>query len=173
MSCRHSVMVQGTREDAPRNSGDAKVGEDETSQSVLESLAGYNLKRAYRVVQDNFRAAWGKHELTTRMFHTLALVVENPNITQSEISRILQIKRSGLVAIIDHLEERQLLRRNGVAGDRRVYALTPTPAGLRHFRDALQLVRHHEKHLLSSLSRGEQAQLLVLLQKIRPRKTGG
>ena len=140
---------------------------DKSSETVLDDLVGYNLKRAYMIVQADFRDTLGEDGLTARVFSALSLVVENPNITQSELAWTLRIERSGLVAIVDQLEERKLLTRNSVVGDRRVYALAPTALGIRTFKASLKAVQQHEERLFSSLSRTEQAELLMLLKKFR------
>mgnify|MGYP001602657296 CR=1 FL=1 len=70
----------------------------------LDDLVGYNLKRAYVIVQSDFRAALGRDGLSPRVFSALSLVVQFPNITQSELARMLGIERSGLVAIVDDLK---------------------------------------------------------------------
>lgn len=138
-----------------------------SSANVLDSLIGYNLKRAYMLVQADFRTALGDDGLTPRVFSALALVVETPDITQSELSRILSIERSGLVAIIDQLEEAELVSRVAVPGDRRVQALSPTKAGKALLASVLESIRAHEQRLFSSLSESEKQQLLSILGKFR------
>jgi DNA-binding MarR family transcriptional regulator len=135
--------------------------------SDLDDLIGYNLKRAYMVVQADFREALGQDGLSPRVFSALSLTVQMPNITQSSLARELGIERSGLVAIVDELESRQYLVRTAVPGDRRVQALVPTDAGRKAYADAVATVRAHETRLLSSLTQGERDSLLRMLQKIR------
>lgn len=133
----------------------------------LESLVGYALKRAYVTMQADFRATLGEGGLTPRSFAAQSLVVQVPDITQSELARLLGIERSGLVAIIDDLEGRGYLRRTTVPGDRRVQALVPTEAGCAAYDEALTAVRAHEDKLLAGLSGAERDTLMTLLQKIR------
>ncbi|MFO7805022.1 MAG: MarR family transcriptional regulator [Paracoccaceae bacterium] len=133
----------------------------------LEGFIGYNLKRAYVTVQADFRATLGEDGLGPRVFSALSLVVQFPQISQSELARMLGIERSGLVAIVDDLEGRGYLTRATVPGDRRVQALVPTPDGLGAYQSALDAVRQHEDRLLSHLTADEKQTLLHLLQKIR------
>ena len=135
--------------------------------SDLEQFIGYNLKRAYVIVQEDFRAALGKDGLAPRVFSALSLVVQFPNITQSKLARKLGIERSGLVAIIDELEKRAFLRRTTVPGDRRVQALVPTDNGITAYRDAQKVVQEHENVLLGNLTTDEKQTLIRLLGKIR------
>ncbi len=133
----------------------------------LEDLIGYNLKRAYIVVQADFREAVGEDGLSARVFSALSLIVKFPNITQSELARMMGIERSGLVAIVDELEGHGYLQRTSVPGDRRVQALVPTDQGRVAYAEAIAVVSAHEQRLLSAMTEKEQATLLSLLRKIR------
>lgn len=133
----------------------------------LEGLVGYNLKRAYVIVQGDFRRAMGEDGLTARSFTALSLVVQNPEITQSELSRLLGIERSGLVAIVDDLEARKYVSRTTVPGDRRVQALIPLKAGSKAYAETLSKVQAHEQALLASLKESEIKTLMKLLKKVR------
>lgn len=144
--------------------------EDEAPEADLphlEEFIGYNLKRAYMIILADFRRALGDEGLSPRLFSALSLVVQFPNITQSGLSRVLGIERSGLVALVDDLERRGYLGRTHVPGDRRVQALVATPAGRRAHEEALAAVRAHEAALLSVLSAEEKDTLVALLKKIR------
>ena len=133
----------------------------------LEDFVGYNLKRAYVIVDADFRRALGDDGLAPRVFSALSLIVHTPGITQSDLARSLGIERSGLVAITDDLEARGFVIRQPVPGDRRVQALAPTDAGKAAYVEALENVRAHETALLSGLSRAEIETLMGLLKKIR------
>ncbi|MHA3914958.1 MarR family winged helix-turn-helix transcriptional regulator [Halovulum sp. GXIMD14793] len=133
----------------------------------LEKLIGYNLKRAYVTVQADFRRAMGQDGLAPRVFSALSLVVQHPEITQSGLARMLGIERSGLVAIVDELEARGLIRRDAMPGDRRVHALVPTEQGHATYITALATVQAHEDAVLSGLTADERKTLLALLRKIR------
>ena len=133
----------------------------------LDGLVGYNLKRAYEIVREDFRRALGEDGPAPRMFSALSLIVQFPNVTQSELARMLGIERSGLVAIVDDLEARGYLRRNPVPGDRRARALSPTAAGTEAYERMRGAVRAHEDALLSDLSPEERSVLIDLLRRIR------
>lgn len=140
-----------------------------TEVSDLEQFIGYNLKRAYVIVQNDFRDSLGEDGLSARVFSALSLTVQFPNITQSALARKLGIERSGLVAIVDDLEARGFLNRAHVPGDRRVQALVATKAGQAAYADALAKVRAHEESLMAHLCKDEKDMLLALLKKIRSR----
>lgn len=143
----------------------------EVESSDLEDLIGYNLKRAYIIVQTDFREALGKDGLSARVFSALSLTVKFPNITQSELARMMGIERSGLVAIVDELEERGYVKRAAVPGDRRVQALVPTDIGRQAYGSAIDIVRAHEDRLFVDMTAAEKTTLLGLLKKVRQQKT--
>ena len=133
----------------------------------LEELVGYNLKRAYMIARSDFRASLGEDGLSPPFFSALSLVVQNPNITQSALARILGIERSGMVAMVDELERRAYIKRTTIPGDRRVQALVPTPEGRSAYSDMFAKVQAHERALLSHLSDAEHQALLRFLKTIR------
>ena len=140
---------------------------DTQQDADLEALVGYNLKRAYVIIQTDFRKALGRDGLGPRAFAALSLVAQFPNITQSELARRLGIERSGLVAIVDDLEARAYLQRTNVPNDRRVQALVATDTGHEAYTTALKAVRDHEARLLQDFSPEESQTLIALLKKIR------
>lgn len=135
--------------------------------SDLEDFVGYSLKRAYMILQEDFRAALGEGSMSPRVFSALSLVVQFPNITQSELARMLGIERSGLVAMVDELEAKKFIKRAPVPGDRRVQALVPLAAGQSAYADALVKVKEHEAVLLKHITAEERRMLMTLLKKIR------
>ncbi|KQI72939.1 MarR family transcriptional regulator [Loktanella sp. 5RATIMAR09] len=147
----------------------AKQTETDPTEVVpdLETLIGYNMKRAYVAIQKDFRAALGEGGLSPRTFSALSLVVAHPDISQSSLARMLGIERSGLVAIIDELEHRKLLTRSVMPGDRRIQALMATPDGRVVYHDTLATVQAHEDRLLADLTAAEKETLMQLLKKIR------
>lgn len=137
------------------------------AETDIEGLVGYNMKRAYVAMEKDFRAALGAGGLTPRSFSALSLVVNLPQISQSDVARRLGIERSGLVAIIDDLEARGYLVRRVMPDDRRVQALEATDSGGEAYRAALAAVRAHEARLLADLSEAQKAELMESLRRIR------
>lgn len=133
----------------------------------LESLIGYNLKRAYMIVQSDFRRTLGEDGFSPREFSALSLVVQFPNVTQTGLAKMLGIERSGLVAIVDALQRRGLVTRGRVPGDRRVQALMPTKTGIKVMAEGKAAVIAHEEQLFAEFTAEERQTLMTLLQKIR------
>lgn len=104
--------------------------------------------------------------LTPPLTGILRLVAINPGRSQQSLASALGVLPSRVVAFIDDLEQRGLLRRERNATDRRLYALHLTGAG----REALSRVRiiadAHETELTSDLTDNERAQLRGLLSRV-------
>lgn len=135
-------------------------------QGDLLGLVGYNMKRAYMCIHADFTRTLASFDLRQRTFSVLSLVVANPGINQSDVARTLGIERSGTVVIVDELEQRDLVVRDKVEGDRRAYALMPTGAGQALYGTALTRIAAHEARMLEGLDAAEQAQLVDLLRRI-------
>ncbi|WP_138467832.1 MarR family winged helix-turn-helix transcriptional regulator [Poseidonocella sp. HB161398] len=132
----------------------------------LRQYAGYNMKRAYMAVREDMARTLEPLGLRTATFSALAIITENPDITQTQLSQAMAIDRSGVVVIVDQLEEAELISRGRVPGDRRSYALRATIRGRRTWKEAEQAVRAHEARLFSALTAEERALLGDLLRRI-------
>jgi DNA-binding MarR family transcriptional regulator len=73
---------------------------------------------------------------------------------------------SGLVAIIDELEERGLVKRQDSPDDRRTYGLHLTDKGRGALRDIGRVGQEHNESLCAALSRSEREQLTGFLERI-------
>jgi len=73
---------------------------------------------------------------------------------------------SGLVAIIDEMEERGLVKRQDSQDDRRTYELHLTDKGQAALRDIGRVGQEHNESLCAALSPREREQLTGLLQRI-------
>lgn len=138
----------------------------EIDPGVLSSFIGYAMKRTYMTIHSDFVASLEHLGLRPGTFSALTIIVDNPDISQSQLARALAIERSGVVLIVDHLEDRELIGRHRVPGDRRAYALRATLAGRRLRDAAVEAIRKHEARVLGSLTGSEQATLRNLLARI-------
>jgi DNA-binding MarR family transcriptional regulator len=71
-----------------------------------------------------------------------------------------------MVALIDALEEKGLVKRHRDPSNRRAYVLEVTAAGHKRRRDALKAVERAEQGALAPLSAAESATLTRVLQRL-------
>ena len=145
------------------------TNEDQSAETgfSLDDVVGYRLKRAYMVINDDYKSDPNLERLTTREFTVLALVDAQDEVSQSDIARKLGIERSGMVKLIDGLEAKGYLERRPHPSDRRVYQLKLSCSGGECLRTHHEAVRSHEDRILDALSDDERASLLSLLRKVQ------
>ena len=124
------------------------------------------MKRAYIVVLDDLMKTLERTGLRVTTFSALSVIVENPDITQTQLAQALRVERSGVVAMIDDLERAGLVKRGRVDGDRRAYALRATPQGETKHQEASDAVTTHEDRVFAALSGPERATMRNLLTSI-------
>jgi DNA-binding MarR family transcriptional regulator len=134
--------------------------------SILNSLVGYRLRRAQLVYFEDFARTCTEQGISPGLFGILAVVKNNPGLTQTAVAQAIEIDRSAMVAAIDKLEKQNLIERQPSKNDRRSYALFLTDYG-NEFTDKLyQKVLAHEAHFEAVMKEGEKEGLLDLLGRI-------
>lgn len=96
----------------------------------------------------------------------LGVLRKSGGLSQQKLADVLHMHPSGLVAIIDELEERGLLTRRDSVDDRRTYELHLTDKGQAALRDIGRVGQEHNELLCAALSHREREQLTDFLQRI-------
>ncbi|WP_417586668.1 MarR family winged helix-turn-helix transcriptional regulator [Pararhodobacter oceanensis] len=143
------------------------TADQRASDVLLRQFVGYRMKRAYLLIQDDMAETLAPFGLRTGTFSALAVVIASPGISQNDLSEVLDIKRSGVVVVVDELESAGVLKRKPVKGDRRTNALTVTAAGRRLWQKVEAEVQAHEAALFAGLAPEEITQLRELLGRVR------
>jgi DNA-binding MarR family transcriptional regulator len=132
----------------------------------LRRFTGYLMKRAFNVVQDDLTRVLEQFDLRLLSFSALQIVVEFPDITQTQLAQMLDVERSNIVVVLDKLEDAGLLTRNAVPNNRRAYALRTTLAGRRLAEKAINAVAEHEARLFAGIDPDDLARMRAALAKI-------
>lgn len=138
-----------------------------SSAPSLERFAGYRMKRAFNVIQSDLAGVLAPFGLRMLTFSALVSLVDEPGLTSAHLAALLDVERPNLVAVVEDLERRGLIRRVAVPTDRRARALCPTKAGRDLCREALGAVQAHEARLFAGLDKGA---LMAALDVIRTRQ---
>lgn len=134
--------------------------------TLLRRFTGYCMKRAYLVIEAEVMAALAPHDLRLTAFSALGIIIETPGLTQTALANALSIERSSVVVIVDTLENRELISRNSVEGDRRTYALVATLRGRRLFEQIAKDIETREARLQAGLSPAQRAALCDYLGSV-------
>ena len=134
--------------------------------SFLESLVGYNARRATLVVVEAFLKHMAIYDLRPVDFSVLSLIAHNPGITSRQLCSALNIQPPNLVGMVNTLEKRKLVTRLPHPSDGRAVGLHLTPSGKKMVRNAEQTAVRAEADASARLSAAERTTLMHLLKKI-------
>jgi DNA-binding MarR family transcriptional regulator len=134
--------------------------------SYLESLMGYNARRAALTIIEDFNLRMVEFQLRPVEFSVLSLIWRNPNISAKEICNALFILPPNIVSILKSLESRQLISRQLDAKDKRQIALSLTIKGKALIKKAEKLALQSDQLTTKNITPAEREQLIFLLRKI-------
>ena len=137
-----------------------------TKLGILPELVGYHLRRAQVAVFQDFVREMASFDVTPGQFGVLQVIAANPGLSQSELAKAIGVDRSTVVAVIDRLEEQDLVVRAPSPTDRRSHALRLSENGERVVEELVVRVRRHEERIAATLSPRDRARLIELLKKI-------
>ena len=132
----------------------------------LESLLGYNARRAALAVIEVFLERMAPFQLKPVDFSVLSVVAHNPGITSRQLCTTLGILPPNLVGMVNALEKRELVVREPHPRDGRAMALHLTPAGVKLVRDAERVAAELEGDVAQRLTASELKTLIRLLKKV-------
>jgi DNA-binding MarR family transcriptional regulator len=127
--------------------------------AFLLSQLGYHSSRRWKVRL----APLG---LDPRQVMVLRRLAGDEGRSQQALGDALQIPPSRMVALVDALEQRGLLRRRPSPSDRRVRTLHLTKEGRRLLSRVMEISLEHEQELCSGLQPANREQLLTLLNRL-------
>lgn len=128
---------------------------DRPLENPFEDHLGYLLRRASNAVIGELAQRLDTIGLKVSEASILLLIERNPRITQSDLGRMLGIKRANMVPLAAGLESRGLVTREPVDG--RSHGLVPTAAGATACADARAIMAEQECFILDRLGGDDQA----------------
>lgn len=131
----------------------------------LDALVGYQLRRASSVMMADLAASLRETGLRPVEASILLVIESSPGCTQSDVGRLLAIKRANMVPLIAGLFKRDLVYRAPVDG--RSQALFLSPSGEALAKDAHQAIDRHEIRFKALFDEPAFQQLLSALKQVR------
>ncbi len=144
----------------------AQLAVQTVDTSYLESLMGYNARRAALAVIEHFLVVMAPYGLRPVDFSVMSLIVHNPGITSRQLCAALGLLPPNLVGMVNTLQKRGLIERRPHPSDRRALALHPSEGGLALMRAAEPTATQLERRATAKLKAAETKTLLRLLRKI-------
>lgn len=127
---------------------------------------GYLLKHAQLRLAELAEPLYAPLGVTGRQLALLALFGEGPAQSQQDGAARLGIDRTTMVALVDELEAKGLVRREVAPGDRRKRLVLLTPEGERVREAGEELTRQAEALLLEPLSAEDAERLRAALHQV-------
>jgi DNA-binding MarR family transcriptional regulator len=139
---------------------------ESVNTSFLETLVGYNARRAALAVISQFLEEMAVYDLRPVDFSALSLITHNPGITSRQLCTTLGIQAPNIVAMVNGFEMRSLIARHPHPRDRRAFGLMLTPEGEALMAMAEKTASSLEAHVAAKLTAPERKHLIRLLKKI-------
>ena len=132
----------------------------------LESLIGYNARRAALAIIEEFLERMAVYGLKPVDFSVMSVIVHNPGVTSRQLCASLNILPPNLVSLIQSLDSRGLVERLPHPQDGRAVGLHPTEKGKALMVQAEATASELEKNVGGKLTPNQAQTLVTLLQKI-------
>lgn len=142
------------------------LGEELRQPEQFKRNVGYAIRRAQIRLYEDFYTALADQDTTPTRFTLMLLIRENPGIRSVDLARILEVARSGMVRLIDILEQGGLITREVDQNDRRNQSLVLTDHGEHKLSQMEKVVEAHEARMTARLSKSEVETLLELLGRV-------
>lgn len=146
--------------------GAAAVSAIAATDSSLDNLVGYALRRAQLKVFQNLVDRLASHDLRPAQFSALAIINQNPGLKQADLARALAIEPPQVVPLLNKLEERALAVRTRAKPDKRSYGIYLSKAGEALLLQLNSIAIESDLEATSALGDDERNTLLELLKKV-------
>lgn len=161
---RKKDTSDGLLGDGATGSGPTDVPEVDTS--YLETLLGYNARRAALTIIALFLRRMAPYDMRPVDFSVLTVIAHNPGVTSRQICAALDILPPNLVGMVKALHKRGLIERQPHPTDRRAQGLHLTLAGQRLHIQAQKTATDLEQEAAHALTPAELQTLGTLLRKV-------
>lgn len=139
---------------------------DQVDTSYLQTLLGYNARRAALTIIEGFLERMAEFGLRPVDFSVMSVIQHNPGVTSRQLCAALNLLPPNLVGLVQSLEARGLIHRQPHPTDGRAVGLHPTAEGAALMHKAEQAATDLEIERSRKLTAAQRKTLLELLQKI-------
>lgn len=132
----------------------------------LGQTVGFNLRIAHEASVRAYLKSVSDLSTLPGQFAILALIDDNPGLTQVALGRAIMRESSSLTPVLDDLCNRRLVSRVRPPHDRRSYALRLTARGKEVMEQLKASVEAHEKELDRLVTAGQRTSFVDTLKRI-------
>lgn len=132
----------------------------------IRDIVGFHIRLAHGAVYRHFTETFEDLGLTQKQVSVLWLIDDHPDISQTDLAKLMRMDRATTMAIVNRLQSRGFLKRGRALDDKRKQTLNLTPAGGKALVKAKGAIREHEAWLKSRFTAKEVEQLIEYLTRI-------
>ncbi len=158
--------AEGTKRRSPQASTAKVRARALLAQTGLPQYIGFTMRFAQAAVWTDLVKAFQPFDVRPVHYSMLLILSAAPGSRQQEIGEALSIQRPNLVALIDELEERGILRRQPHPEDRRSHALYLTDDGVVLLGKLKRVHQAHERRINGLFTAEERQALLEALARL-------
>ncbi len=129
-------------------------------------MPGHLIRRAQQIALALFAEECAAYDLTAVQFAALSAIKAHPAVDATRLSALIAFDRSTIGEVLERLEAKGWIRRDGSSQDRRLKLLSLTRAGLALLRQVLPAVQRVQERIMEPLAPLERLQLHELLTKL-------
>lgn len=133
---------------------------------LIAERPGYLLHKAALLLVEDVEQALETVGMRSRYFFVLASLAGGPELSQQDLSRLLNLDPTTVVAVIDEMERNQHVERRRNPADRRRYNLILTDAGRAVLAEANRVVTEVESAFFGMLTDDERESLRRMFDRI-------
>jgi DNA-binding MarR family transcriptional regulator len=133
---------------------------------LIAERPGYLLHKAGLLLEEDVEKALGALGMRSRHFFVLAALAGGPELSQQDLSRLLNLDPTTVVAVIDEMERNQLVERRRNPADRRRYNLILTDSGREVLATADRVATEVESAFFGALTDDEREVMRAMLGRM-------
>ena len=149
-----------------RKGGRIAADDEALRLGPLADFVGFHLRLAQEASFQAFARRVREYQMRPGRFAVLALIGENPGISQTALGRAAGRDKSTLTPALNDLVRRALVKRRRVASDRRSYALSLTAKGRRLLDELTLHARAHDRMLDEIVGLRRKADFIRTLRRL-------
>jgi DNA-binding MarR family transcriptional regulator len=144
---------------------------DRISYGVLDELIGYHIRRAQIAIYIDFFQTVSGSAVTPPLFAAIVLIKQNPGINQVTLAKVMGVARSGVLLLINRLDEMGWVERQPDPSNRRMKQLSLTARGYEEALRLEQLIKEHDARVSKRFSPHDLRVLRELLNRFESIET--
>lgn len=137
-----------------------------TGATRLDDQPGYLIRRLQQIAVAIFLEQAQAHGITPVQYAALHAAQRQPGLDQRTLASSIGFDTSTLGGVIDRLERRGLIERQGSPSDRRVRLLHVTPAGEALLDEVVPLMLAAQQRILAPLAAADRPRFLAMLKTL-------